>query len=70
MIGKRATFDMIEHQISVLSLGEYMIFCKDFDIPLDKVRCAKVYKTTATNSKEMYVDQFNESIEKLFIESK
>lgn len=38
MIGKRATFEMIEHQISVLSMGEYMIFCKDFDIPLDKLK--------------------------------
>lgn len=38
MIGKRATFDMIKHQNSILNMGDFILFCKDFKIPLDKRR--------------------------------
>lgn len=52
-----------------MAMGEFIIFCKDFNIPLSKIKCAKVYKLTATRSKEMDIDQFTESIQKLFVES-
>ena len=69
MLGKRATFEMIEKRSSLLSMGEFIIFWKDFYIPLSKVKCAKVYKLSATRSKEMDLDQFIDAISKLFIEA-
>ena len=33
LIGRKATFEQIQHEISNLNLGEYMKFCKDFKIP-------------------------------------
>lgn len=50
LIGKKPTFDEIEHKNSVINIGEFMKFCKDFDIKLNKVKVAEVYKKNATNS--------------------
>ena len=60
---------MIEKRASLLTMGEFIIFWKDFYIPLSKVKWAKVYKLAATRSKEMDLDQFSEAINKLFVES-
>ena len=38
LIGKKATFEEIQHEISNLNLGEYMKFCKDFNIPVSKTK--------------------------------
>lgn len=69
MIGKRATFDMIKHQNSIINMGDFILFCKDFKIPLDKRRWAKVYKLNASHSNEMDLSQFDISMPKLFVES-
>ena len=66
MIGKRATFEQIEYELSNLNMGEFMKFCKDFYIPVSKVKCAEVFKKTAKNSKEMFLDNFKAAIPKLF----
>lgn len=65
LIGRKATFEQIEHELSNLNMGEFMRFCKDFKIPVSKTRCAEVFKKTAVNSKEMFIEQFNESFSKL-----
>lgn len=66
LIGRKATFEDIQHEISNLNLGEYMKFCKDFKIPCNKVKVAEVFKKTATNSKELFFDDFKNSLWKLF----
>lgn len=38
MIGKKATFEQIEYELSNLNMGEFMKFCKDFNIPVSKTR--------------------------------
>jgi nucleoid-associated protein YejK len=44
MVGKKATFEQIEHELSNLNMGEFMRFCKDFKIPVSKTKCAEVFK--------------------------
>lgn len=65
MIGKKATFDQIQYELSNMNMGEFMKFCKDFNIPVSKTRCAEIFKKTAKNSKEMFLEHFNESFPKL-----
>jgi hypothetical protein len=66
MVGRKATFEQIEHEISNLNLGEYMKFCKDFEIPCNKVKVAEIFKKIATNSKELLYDDFKNTLWKLF----
>jgi hypothetical protein len=65
MIGKKATFDQIQYELSNMNMGEFMKFCKDFKIPVSKTRCAEIFKKIAKNSKEMFIEHFNESFPKL-----
>lgn len=66
LIGKKATFEQIEHELSNLNLGEYMKFVKDFNIPCSKTKTAEVFKKIATNSKELYFEDFKNTLWKLF----
>ena len=66
MIGRKATFEQIQHEISNLNLGEYMKFCKDFKINCDKVKIAEIFKKIAMNSKELFYDEFKDTLWKLF----
>ena len=36
MVGKNATFEEIQKQVRNLKLGEFIKFCKDFEIKLPK----------------------------------
>ncbi|CAI2372176.1 unnamed protein product [Moneuplotes crassus] len=65
MIGKKATFEEIQYELSNMNMGEFMKFCKDFKIPVSKTRCAEIFKKTAKNSKEMFIEHFKESFPKL-----
>ena len=65
LIGRKATFEQIQHEISNLNLGEYMKFCKDFKIPCNKVKIAEVFKKIAKNSKELFFEDFKDTLWKL-----
>ena len=65
MIGRKATFEQIEYELSNMNMGEFMKFWKDFYIPLSKVKCAEVFKKTAKNSKEMFLENFKAALPKL-----
>jgi hypothetical protein len=65
MIGKKATFDQIQYSLSNMNMGEFMKFCKDFKIPVSNIKCAEIFKKIAKNSKEMFIEHFNESFPKL-----
>lgn len=66
LIGRKATFEQIQHEISNLNLGEYMKFWKDFEIPWNKVKIAEIFKKIATNSKELFFEEFKNTLWKLF----
>ncbi len=68
MLGKKATFEEIEHNNSTINMGEFMKFCKDFKINLGKQKSSEVFKKNATNSIEMVQHQFVGSLGKLFKE--
>jgi len=53
LLGKKPTFEEIEHNNKTVNMGEFMKFCKDFDINLSKQKCSEVFKRMATNSIEM-----------------
>ena len=65
MIGKKATFEQIQYEMSNMNMGEFMKFCKDFKIAVSKQRCAEIFKRTAKNSKEMFLEHFKETFPKL-----
>lgn len=70
MVGKKATFEQIEYELSNINIGEFMKFCKDFNIPLSKIKCTEVFKKTAKNSKDMFLEDFKSSLPKLLIMKK
>ena len=66
MLGKKPTFIEIQHNNTTINLGEYMKFCKDFNIKISKSKCTEVFKKTAVNSIEMQLPHFVNSFGKLF----
>ena len=68
MLGRKATFEQIEHKNNVINIGEFMKFCKDFDISLSKTMMIALFKRNALNSIEMNIEQFESSLGKLFFE--
>ncbi|CAI2368309.1 unnamed protein product [Moneuplotes crassus] len=65
MIGKKATFEEIQYEMSNMNMGEFLKFCKDFQFPVSKPRCSEIFKKTAKNSKEMFLEHFKESFPRL-----
>ena len=41
-----------------VDLGEFMIFCKDFQIPLTKSKLTEIFKKTSINHKPHKYEQF------------
>jgi hypothetical protein len=41
-----------------LGLGDFVIFCKDFDIKLSKAKITEIYKRQQVNNKNLKFDQF------------
>lgn len=61
-------FDELLENMSEIDLGEFMKFCKDFEIPLTKVKLQEVYKKFATGLRTQKIEQFTNSIARLGIE--
>ena len=53
---------------TLMSNGEYMIFCKDFGIPITRDRALSVFNKVSEFRKPIDINQFVVSIEKLAIE--
>ena len=68
LLGRAATFEEIQNEISNLNIGEFVRFCVDFTIPLTKANITAVFKRCALNSKEMFFDHFIKGLEELFRE--
>ena len=48
-----------------IDLGEYMKFCKDFQIPLTKAKIQEIFKKCSNGHRPHKIDQFTSSITKL-----
>lgn len=51
--------------MSEVDLGEYMIFCKDFKIPLQKSKLTEIFKKASSNHKTQKFEQFFASMARI-----
>ena len=59
LLGKKATFEEIQKDLSVMNMAEFMRFCLDFRIPVGKSKVVEVFKKNAGNIKQLEYHQFN-----------
>lgn len=48
-----------------VDLGEFMIFCKDFSVPLGKAKLTEIFKKASINHKPHKLEQFHVAITKI-----
>jgi hypothetical protein len=48
-----------------VDLGEFMIFCKDFNVPLTKSKLTEVFKKCSNNHKPHKFEQFFNSMTRI-----
>lgn len=48
-----------------VDLGEFMKFCKDFEIPLSKAKLTEIFKKSSINHKPHKIEQFTNSLGKI-----
>ena len=53
LLGKKATFEEIQKDLTHMNVAEFMRFCIDFRIPLGKTKIVEVFKRNAGNLKEL-----------------
>ena len=68
LVGSKPTFEQIQKELSFMNMGEFMVFCKDFDFKVPKTKCAEVFKKCATNSKELRFSNFRPAVARLAVE--
>lgn len=67
-IPQNKEFDDLKEIMNEVNLGEYMIFCKDFQIKLNKAKISEVFKKSSVNHKPHKFEQFYQSLTKIAIE--
>ena len=55
-------FDDLKEIMNEVDLGEFMIFCKDFKIPLSKPKLTEIFKKASVNHKPHKFEQFYASM--------
>jgi len=48
-----------------INIGEFMMFCKDFRIPLSKAKITEIFKKCSISHRPHKFDQFMESLSRL-----
>ena len=62
-------FGDIQNKKNLLDLGEFLIFCKDFQIPLNKKKAIEIFKRSSKlRQLPIVFDEFLEAIDKIGIE--
>lgn len=62
-------FDKIMEKRTLIDLGEFLIFCKDFGIKLHKNKLIEVFKKTSDmRHTPLNYEQFHEALGKLAVE--
>lgn len=51
-----------------IDLGEFMKFCKDFEIPLNKLKQQEVFKKSSDGHRPLKLEQFTNAITRLGLE--
>jgi hypothetical protein len=64
-VGHKSTFDSIKDKFDHLNLSEFMKFCNEFRILVNKNRKIEIFKKTANLSKEMNFEEFKVGLQKI-----
>lgn len=54
--------------MSQVDLGEFMRFCKDFEIPLHKTKQQEIFKKCSLGHRPLKMEQFQMAIARLGVE--
>ena len=58
MLGRNASFEDIKKETFNMNAGDYVKFCKDFEVPINKTKLVEIYKKSAKFAREMSFDHF------------
>ncbi len=58
MYGKNITFDQLNAGLNNMNMGEFMRFCKDFQVPLKPPKVQELFKRYAKLSRNLDLDRF------------
>lgn len=64
-IPQNRQFDDLKEIMTEIDLGEFMIICKDFQVPLSKAKLTEIFKKSSLNNKSHKFEQFLGSIGKM-----
>ena len=64
-VGHKSTFDSIKDKFDHLNLSEFMKFCNEFKILVNKGGLVEIFKKTANLSKEMNLEEFKIGLQKI-----
>lgn len=56
LVGRKATFEEIQKEFENMNMGEYVRFCLDFAIPLNKNKLIEIFKKVSLNHKDLTYD--------------
>lgn len=68
LVGKRATFDQIQNELSNMNMGEFIRFTLDFALPLKKEKVLEIFKKVSPNHRDICYEKFKDILLKVFIE--
>ena len=55
-------FDDLKEIMNEVNIGEFNVFCKDFKIPVSKLKVSEVFKKCSVNHKPHKFEQFKQAI--------
>ncbi|TNV86710.1 hypothetical protein FGO68_gene11624 [Halteria grandinella] len=67
-IPQNRKFDELMESMTEIDLGEYMKFCKDFQIPLTKAKIQEIFKKCSNGHRPHKMEQFTNSLTRLGLE--
>lgn len=61
-------FEELQACMEEIDLGEFMKFCKDFEIPLNKAKQKETFKKASASHKPLKIEQFHNALNRIAIE--
>ena len=66
-VGYKSTFDILKDKMEHMDLSEFYKFCSEFKILVSREKLIEIFKKSASNTKEMSLDNFKESLQKISV---
>ena len=61
-------FEELQACMEEIDLGEFMKFCKDFQIPLPKAKQQEIFKKSSASHKPLKIEQFHQALGRIATE--